>query len=136
MIFYSIFLLKYNYIYTVWEIEEGTEVYQLFDLIVGTSTGGIVATAIGLCKKPMEETIRSYKQFPSKVFKKTMVTNNNLLKIAYLLMGGKHLYRIHVLEDLLCELIDMDCDFIETLNDPTIPKVALVSTNYSANPMR
>src|SRR3990167_9797393 len=65
-----------------------------------------------------------------------MVTNVNVLKVAYLLMGGKHLYRIRVLEELLAELVGMDCDFIETMNDPTTPKVALVSTNYSANPMR
>ena len=114
----------------------GVELYQLFDLVVGTSTGALVGTALAICKKKLEETVHLYKQFPGKVFKKSMVTNVNVLKVAYLLMGGKHLYRIRVLEELLAELVGMDCDFIETMNDPTTPKVALVSTNYSANPMR
>lgn len=110
--------------------------YQLFDLIVGTSTGAIVGTALGICKKSPQDALHLYKQFPAKVFKKSMVTNTNVLKVAYLLMGGKHLYRISILENILATLIDMDCDFIETINDSCTPKIALVSTNYSANPMR
>eukprot|EP00898_Chlorokybus_atmophyticus_P001815 jgi/Chlat1/2634/Chrsp178S02477 len=52
-------------------LEEGTgrRIFEMFDLICGTSTGGIMATAIGVRRMTLDECEDLYKQLGKEVFK-------------------------------------------------------------------
>jgi patatin-like phospholipase/acyl hydrolase len=45
-----------------------------FDVIGGTSTGGIIAVTIGLRKRPIEEVEALYRELIGKIFTKTPVS--------------------------------------------------------------
>jgi hypothetical protein len=51
------------------ELEErtGRQIHELFDLIVGTSTGGLLAVAVGLRKLSLDECDHIYKVLGQKV---------------------------------------------------------------------
>ena len=51
------------------ELEErtGQQIHELFDLIVGTSTGGLLAVAVGLRKLSLDECDHIYKVLGQKV---------------------------------------------------------------------
>lgn len=51
----------------------GCEVHEMFDIIGGTSTGAIIANALGVLKKPIEEVEELYSELIGKVFAKNPV---------------------------------------------------------------
>src|SRR4051812_21131936 len=48
--------------------QTGKEPWELFDLICGTSTGGIIAILLGIMKIPVEDCLTFYKSFGKEVF--------------------------------------------------------------------
>lgn len=46
----------------------GHPMHELFDVICGTSTGGILAVALGILKRPLDEVEDMYRTFSSRVF--------------------------------------------------------------------
>lgn len=60
-----------------------TSVVDHFDLIVGTSTGGIIALALGIGLKP-RDIVEYYQKWGAKIFRKKMFTNvRQLLRTKY-----------------------------------------------------
>jgi calcium-independent phospholipase A2-gamma len=108
------------------------EVRHLFDLIVGTSTGAIVAASIGLKKKTLPQLYDLYRNLARRVFKKNILQKLGLLRYAYLLFGAKTFYNISDLEVVIKEQLGGELDFIDTMRDSDSPKVAVLATNYSA----
>lgn len=111
---------------------EGTKVSQLFDFIIGSSTGGMVAVSIGLHRRTLEELVELYNTFPRQIFKKSFVINNSFLRTCYLLIGGKHLYNVANLEQQMKLAVQTEKDFIDTMSDESLPKVAIVAANYTS----
>ena len=55
------------------EVRTGRKIHELFDLIVGTSTGGLLAVAMGLRKFSLDECEHIYKVLGQRVFSKPTV---------------------------------------------------------------
>ena len=51
----------------------GRPIYSMFDIICGTSTGGILAVALGLLRRPLDEVEQMYRNFSSRVFESSSV---------------------------------------------------------------
>ena len=127
-------------------------IHSVFDLIVGTSTGGLLTVAIALRKFSLEECEDIYKVLGRKVFARPAVnesreswmdifTRTFQLKTEHVravVVGHKH--DASVYEDLLknyCTFRDDDRCLSDRLIDTTpldVPKVALVSTLGSNSP--
>ena len=71
-------------------------IHELFDIICGTSTGGILAVVLGILKRPLDEVEEMYKKFAVKVFNKS----TNLYKGMNTLVTGS-MYSSEPLELLL-----------------------------------
>ena len=55
------------------EKETGKEIHELFDFIVGVSTGAIIASFLGFHKKSMKEVDEIYKEIGSKIFTQSQI---------------------------------------------------------------
>ena len=55
------------------EKETGKEIHELFDFIVGVSTGAIIASFLGFHKKSMKEVEEIYKEIGSKIFTQSQI---------------------------------------------------------------
>ena len=73
-------------------------IHQLFDVICGTSTGGILAVALGILHRPLEEVEAMYKEFVGTVFD----ASSGLYKSARTVVKGG-MYAHEPLEQLLLE---------------------------------
>jgi len=51
----------------------GRPIYKMFDVICGTSTGGILAVSLGLLRRPLDEVEKMYRNFSSRVFESSSV---------------------------------------------------------------
>ena len=91
------------------EAHTGQPTHKLFDLLVGTSTGGILAYALGLKRHSASQVERSYRQFAGSIFSKApasgvgRVTASSWARLpAYLVRGSPH-YSATTLSNLLAE---------------------------------
>ena len=50
------------------EKETGKEIHQLFDFIVGVSTGSLIASFLGFHKKSIDEVLETYKELGTQIF--------------------------------------------------------------------
>lgn len=64
-----------------------------FDIICGTSTGGLIAIMLGRLGMTIEETIEAFEAFSSKVFAERWTNKNKLLKWGNALSGRKSWFR-------------------------------------------
>ncbi|KAK8629729.1 hypothetical protein V6N13_078558 [Hibiscus sabdariffa] len=129
------------------EIEKGTgkRMHELFDLICGTSTGGIYAAALGIKLMSAYQLEEIYKNFGKFVFAEPVPKNNRVASWRSKLDGIYKSFRVvakgskHSAENLekllqdLCADEDGDDLLIETAMK-NIPKVFLVSTLASVTP--
>ena len=102
----------------------GQQPFEMFDVICGTSTGGIIATVLGLQQKSVEEMEVLYDEFIGKVFgkgsniklvsEKAFYDESELEKVLYNICGE---------ELLLDSNLQQDC-----------PRVFCVSTKVDVNP--
>jgi len=71
-------------------------IHELFDVICGTSTGGILAVAIGMLRRPLDEVEDMYRRFAVRVFDQSTGLYKGLNAVA---TGG--MYDATPLENLL-----------------------------------
>ncbi|CAI9087783.1 OLC1v1021952C1 [Oldenlandia corymbosa var. corymbosa] len=132
------------------EIEKGTgkQIHELFDLICGTSTGGMLAVALGIQKLSLEKCEEIYKKLGKLVFAEPIPKDNEAAswreKLDQLYKSSSQSFRVVVhgskhsadqFERLLKEMCaDEDGDLLIESAVKGIPKVFVVSTLVSVAP--
>ncbi|XP_012444889.1 phospholipase A I isoform X3 [Gossypium raimondii] len=131
------------------EIEKGTgkRIHELFDLICGTSTGGMLAVALGIKLMTLEQCEEIYKKLGKLVFAEPMPNNESATwreKFDQLYKSSSQSFRVVVhgskhsadqFEKLLREMCaDEDGDLLIESAVKNIPKVFIVSTLVSVAP--
>ncbi|CAL5199503.1 unnamed protein product [Lathyrus oleraceus] len=126
------------------EIEKGTgkRIHELFDLICGTSTGGMLAVSLGMKLMTLEECEDIYKNLGKLVFAEPVPKDNEAAtwrdKLDQLYKSSSQSFRVVVhgskhsaeqFERLLKELcVDEDGDLLIDSAVKNVPKVFVVST--------
>ncbi|KAK4258981.1 hypothetical protein QN277_005366 [Acacia crassicarpa] len=132
------------------EIEKGTgkRIHELFDLICGTSTGGMLAVALGIKLMTLEECEDIYKNLGKLVFAEPVPKDNEAAtwreKLDLLYKTSSQSFRVAVhgskhsadqFERLLKEMCaDEDGDLMIDSAVKNVPKVFVVSTLVSMMP--
>ncbi|XP_020976237.1 phospholipase A I isoform X4 [Arachis ipaensis] len=132
------------------EIERGTgkQIHELFDLICGTSTGGMLAVALGIKLMTLEQCEDIYKNLGKVVFAEPVPKDNEAAtwkeKLDQLYKSSSQSFRVVVhgskhsaeqFESLLKELCDdEDGDLMIDSAVKNVPKVFVVSTLVSVMP--
>ncbi|TMW93831.1 hypothetical protein EJD97_011096 [Solanum chilense] len=132
------------------EIEKGTgkQIHELFDLICGTSTGGMLAVALGIKLMSLEKCEEIYKKLGKLVFAEPVPKDNEAAtwreKFDQLYKSSSQSFRVVIhgskhsaeqFERLLKEMCaDEDGDLLIESAIKRIPKVFVVSTLVSATP--
>nr|GMD86050.1 phospholipase A I [Ipomoea batatas] len=132
------------------EIEKGTgkRIHELFDLICGTSTGGMLAVALGIKQMSLEKCEEIYKDLGKLVFAEPVPKDNEAAswreKLDQLYKSSSQSFRVVVhgskhsadqFERLLREICtDEDGDLLIESAVKGIPKVFVVSTLVSVSP--
>ncbi|GKV16049.1 hypothetical protein SLEP1_g26757 [Rubroshorea leprosula] len=132
------------------EIEKGTgkRIHELFDLICGTSTGGMLAIALGVKLMTLDQCEEIYKNLGKLVFAESVPKDNEAAtwreKLDQLYKSSSQSFRVVVhgskhsadqFERLLKEMCaDEDGDLLIESAVKNIPKVFVVSTLVSVMP--
>ncbi|KAI3456431.1 hypothetical protein Pfo_013094 [Paulownia fortunei] len=132
------------------EIEKGTgkQIHELFDLVCGTSTGGMLAVALGIKLMSLEKCEEIYKELGKLVFAEPVPKENEAAtwreKLDQLYKSSSQSFRVVVhgskhsadqFERLLKEMCaDDDGDLLIESAVKKIPKVFVVSTLVSVAP--
>ncbi|XVE87814.1 hypothetical protein DITRI_Ditri19aG0018500 [Diplodiscus trichospermus] len=132
------------------EIEKGTgkRIHELFDLICGTSTGGMLAVALGIKLMTLDQCEEIYKNLGKLVFAEPVPKDNEAAtwreKLDQLYKSSSQSFRVVVhgskhsadqFERLLKEMCaDEDGDLLIESAVKNIPKVFVVSTLVSVMP--
>ncbi|XWS19439.1 hypothetical protein CRYUN_Cryun31cG0016100 [Craigia yunnanensis] len=132
------------------EIEKrtGKRMHELFDLICGTSTGGILAVALGIKSMSVDQLEEIYRNLGKVVFTKPVPKDNEAAtwrkKLDQLYKSSSQSFRVVVhgskhnadhLERLLKEMCaDEDGDLLIESAVKNIPKVFILSTLVSVTP--
>ncbi|GMI72741.1 hypothetical protein like AT1G61850 [Hibiscus trionum] len=132
------------------EIEKGTgkRIHELFDLICGTSTGGMLAVALGIKLMTLDQCEEIYKNLGKLVFAEPVPKDNEAAtwreKLDLLYKSSSQSFRVVVhgskhsadqFERLLKEMCaDEDGDLLIESAVKNIPKVFVVSTLVSVMP--
>ncbi|RHN64947.1 putative phospholipase A(1) [Medicago truncatula] len=132
------------------EIEKGTgkRIHELFDLICGTSTGGMLAVSLGMKLMTLEECEDIYKNLGKHVFAEPVPKDNEAAtwrdKLDQLYKSSSQSFRVVVhgskhsadqFERLLKEMCtDEDGDLLIDSAVKNVPKVFVVSTLVSMMP--
>ncbi|KAI4298662.1 hypothetical protein L6164_032195 [Bauhinia variegata] len=132
------------------EIEKGTgkRIHELFDLICGTSTGGMLAVALGIKLMSLENCEEIYKNLGKLVFAEPVPKDNEAAswreKLDQIYKSSSQSFRVVVhgskhsadqFERLLKEMCaDEDGDLMIDSAVKNVPKVFLVSTLVSVMP--
>lgn len=102
------------------EKQSGKPIHELFDYIIGVSTGAVLATLVGILKLPLTEVERLYSQFTEGLFNRNMTTGlQNLLK-------SYSYYDTQMWEKVLQNIVG-DRRLISSARDTNAPKVSLFS---------
>ncbi|GJQ09293.1 hypothetical protein GpartN1_g1084.t1 [Galdieria partita] len=104
----------------------GCEIHELFDVIGGTSTGGIIAATLGLRKRPIEEVEALYRELIGKIFTKTPVNTPKLIIT-------RSYYDASILEGILKREAGRSL-FIDSVTEDNANKVFVVSSIVSRKP--
>uniref|UniRef100_A0A5B6ZNM3 Patatin n=1 Tax=Davidia involucrata TaxID=16924 RepID=A0A5B6ZNM3_DAVIN len=132
------------------EIEKGTgkQIHELFDLICGTSTGGMLAVALGIKLMSLEKCEEVYKKLGKLVFTEPVPKDNEAAswreRLDQLYKSSSQSFRVVVhgskhsadeFERLLKEICaDEDGDLLIESAVKNVPKVFVVSTLVSVVP--
>nr|XP_023906785.1 phospholipase A I isoform X2 [Quercus suber] len=132
------------------EIEKGTgkRIHEMFDLICGTSTGGMLAVALGIKLMTLEQCEEIYKNLGKLVFAESVPKDNEAAtwreKLDQLYKSSSQSFRVVVhgskhsadqFQRLLQEMCaDEDGDLLIDSAVKSIPKVFVVSTLVSVMP--
>ncbi|CAI9783903.1 unnamed protein product [Fraxinus pennsylvanica] len=130
------------------EIGTGKQIHELFDIICGTSTGGMLAVALGIKLMSLEKCEEIYKKLGKLVFAEPVTKDNEAAswreKLDQLYKSSSQNFRVVVhgskhsadqFERLLREMCaDEDGDLLIESAVKRIPKVFVVSTLVSVMP--
>ncbi|KAK4207930.1 acyl transferase/acyl hydrolase/lysophospholipase [Rhypophila decipiens] len=99
-------LLLLQSIFQSIESQTGQQVhpYEYFDLIAGTSTGGLIAILLGRLRMSIEDSIDAYKVLSPKIFKKKWWSDMSLLKVLGSEMN-RTWFQGRNLQDAVCSLL-------------------------------
>ncbi|ETS74066.1 hypothetical protein PFICI_13932 [Pestalotiopsis fici W106-1] len=112
--------------------------HEYFDLIAGTSTGGLIAIMLGRLRMPIEEAIEAYKKLSLIIFKKKWWSDFAVLKVLGAEMN-RHWFRGQNLQDAICNLLsekqmDPELDLRESESDDARCKIFVCAVDaYSSN---
>eukprot|EP00611_Tribonema_gayanum_P010203 TRINITY_DN20132_c0_g1_i2.p1 TRINITY_DN20132_c0_g1~~TRINITY_DN20132_c0_g1_i2.p1 ORF type:complete len:528 (+),score=165.55 TRINITY_DN20132_c0_g1_i2:208-1791(+) len=108
----------------------GKEPHEVFDLICGTSTGGILATLFASLKIDLESTSKAYDELIMKIFNKIPWLSN------FMLVKDQALYSEGPWELILKDFLGDTKRMIDIEEDPFAPKLALCSTIMNVDPLQ
>ncbi|KAI3870576.1 hypothetical protein MKX03_022769 [Papaver bracteatum] len=129
------------------QIEQGTgkRIHEMFDLICGTSTGGMLAVALGIKQMSLDECEEIYKKLGKRVFaepineaatwreKLDQICKSSSRSFRVVVHGSKH--SADQFEQLLKDMCaDEEGDLLIESAVKSIPKVFVVSTLVSVSP--
>ncbi|XP_019624779.1 PREDICTED: calcium-independent phospholipase A2-gamma-like [Branchiostoma belcheri] len=108
---------------TLRQLEEmsGKSIYQMFDYISGVSSGAILAILLGVYKVSLDECEELYRRFSEEIFKRSTYVGVGKLFLSHAF------YDTAAWEKMLKTEVG-DRLMIETVRDPTCPKISVVST--------
>lgn len=104
----------------------GIEVADSFDIIVGTSTGGIIAFLVGLRRESSELAQERYDELIKKIFVKSALSSTMML---FTTATYDEEYFMDILSDILGDNIMLD-----SRADPAVPYVCCVASKMSSTP--
>jgi patatin-like phospholipase/acyl hydrolase len=105
------------------EKDSGKPIHELFDYIIGVSTGAVLATLVGILKLPLTEVERLYSQCTEALFNRSMTTGiQNLLK-------SYSYYDTQMWESVLQNIIG-DIKLINSAREINAPKVSYFTSHY------
>jgi calcium-independent phospholipase A2-gamma len=102
------------------------DVSDAFDMIVGTSTGGIIAFLVGLQRESSAEAVERYKQLIGKIFVKTALSTP-------LMLFTTATYDESPFMKILSEILGED-SMLDSRADPTMPLVSCLTSKMSSTP--
>lgn len=97
------------------------EIFELFDIICGASTGAILAFLLGIKKVPLEECEHTYKKLSLDIFEQNALIGTGKL-------FWSHAYYDTAKFEKILKKDGGDAKMIDSAKDSSIPKVAAVST--------
>eukprot|EP00795_Rhopilema_esculentum_P002165 gene2165-17755_t len=100
----------------------GQRVHEMFDLIVGTSTGALLAFLLGIQRATLEEAMCFYDRLSAEVFKKPTVFETGKLFFTHAFYDTESFVKV------LRDIMGSDRCMIDTSFEEGLPKVAAVST--------
>uniref|UniRef100_A0A7S4AE78 PNPLA domain-containing protein n=1 Tax=Pseudo-nitzschia australis TaxID=44445 RepID=A0A7S4AE78_9STRA len=104
----------------------GMEVADCFDLVVGTSTGAIIAFLVGLNRETSEQAVERYDVLIEKIFTKSAFSTPMLL---FTTASYDESPFMNVLTDIL-----KDSTMLDSRENPAVPLVFAVTSKMSSNP--
>ncbi|VEU34533.1 unnamed protein product [Pseudo-nitzschia multistriata] len=104
----------------------GMEVADCFDLVVGTSTGAIIAFLVGLNRETSEQAVERYDVLIEKIFTKSAFSTPMLL---FTTASYDESPFMNVLTDIL-----KDRTMLDSRANPAVPLVFAVTSKMSSNP--
>jgi predicted acylesterase/phospholipase RssA len=108
------------------EVGDGRDVSDCFDVIVGTSTGGIIAFLVGLQQETSKQAVERYEQLISKIFVKSALSTPLML---FTTASYDESHFMKVLEKILQEK-----SMLDSRADPSVPYVCALSSKMSSTP--
>ena len=104
----------------------GTEIADAFDMVVGTSTGAIIAFLIGLRRETSELAVKRYNELLQKIFTKSALS-------APLMLFTTASYDESPFMDILYNILK-DNTMLDSRADPAVPYVFAVTSKMSSTP--
>jgi len=107
----------------------GMEIYEMFDLIAGTSTGAIIAFLVGILRMPLDEVERLYKELSGEVFGR----DPHPIYSAGRMITTHGYYDVEALERVLQRVVGFE-SLINSAEDPRACKTIAVSSLVTRYP--
>jgi predicted acylesterase/phospholipase RssA len=107
---------------------DGADVADSFDMIVGTSTGGIIAFLIGLQRESSAQAVERYKQLINKIFVKSALSKP-------LMLFTTATYDESHFMSILVNILKED-SMLDSRADPAVPLVCCLTSKMSSTPTR
>jgi hypothetical protein len=104
----------------------GIEVADCFDMVVGTSTGAIIAFLVGLRRETSEQAVQRYNELLQKIFNKSALNTP-------LLLFTTATYDESPFMDILSDILG-DYTMLDSRADPAVPYVFAVTSKMSSTP--
>lgn len=108
------------------KVGNGRDVSDSFDMIVGTSTGGIIAFLVGLQQETSKQAVERYEGLISKIFIKSTLSTPLML---FTTASYDESHFMKVLENILKEN-----SMLDSRADPSVPYVCALSSKMSSTP--